>query len=135
MEHLHQVFQQNDQLVHDLFHVFYVYGLCNHENSKENFSISKKKRICLLELLYMLNDTFDIESFFYMVALNDLLENKMNYLCLVKNLMLVIMMVKMLVLLKKRPNFFLNKKLNYFFFFYLLLLLVNHFWVLLVVVD
>ncbi len=45
----------------------------------------KKKNFCVLKLLYKLNDTFDIENFFYMVGLNDLV-NKMNYLCRVKNL-------------------------------------------------
>lgn len=35
MERQHQVYQHNDQLVHGLFHVFYVYELYNHESSKE----------------------------------------------------------------------------------------------------
>jgi hypothetical protein len=34
-EHRYQVFQHNDQLEHDLFHVSYEYELYNHENSKE----------------------------------------------------------------------------------------------------
>jgi hypothetical protein len=34
-EHRYQVFQHNDQLEHDLFHVSYEYERYNHENSKE----------------------------------------------------------------------------------------------------
>jgi hypothetical protein len=40
MERLYQVFQHNDQLVHDLFRVFYVYVLYNRENSMENFQLN-----------------------------------------------------------------------------------------------
>lgn len=101
MARQYQAFQHNDQLVHGWSRVFYVYVLYNHENSNEknkkfDWICEKKKK----NKLYKLNDTFDIENFFYTVALNDLLVRKMNYRCQVKNLSLVISMVTMQVLLK-----------------------------------
>ena len=43
MVHLYQVFQHIDQLDHDLFHVFDVYVLYNHENSiKEKLLFFRK---------------------------------------------------------------------------------------------